>query len=78
MLPGFPLHGYLAHKTMPNPYEHQRTLCIGLLKGPRGVPFLVSAEPLYPIHRQAPISLRCCLPSGLWTVNLWVIEEIPM
>ena len=28
---GCALHGYLAHKKMPNPWHHHRALCIGLL-----------------------------------------------
>ena len=40
------LQGYLAHKKLPPPKDHHRSLGIGLLYGPRAGPFLMSEVPL--------------------------------
>jgi len=40
------IQGYLAHKKLPPPYDHRRALGIGLLQGPRRMPFLMSEVPL--------------------------------
>ena len=40
------LQGYLAHKKTPTPQDHQRTLGIALLQGPRGVRLIMSEVPL--------------------------------
>ena len=39
---------YLVQKKHPSPWDHHRSLGIGLLQGPTGWVFLVSEVPLYP------------------------------
>ena len=42
------LQGYLAHKKHPPPWNHHRSLRIGLLWGPTGGVLRMSEVPLYP------------------------------
>jgi len=51
-----PLQGYLGHKKQPSPWDHQRSLGMGLLYGPysRRALFIMSEASLYPCHQTQP------------------------
>ena len=45
--PGVPYRGASLIRNCPPPQDHCRSLGIGLMKGPRGLLFLMSEVPLY-------------------------------
>ena len=51
---GRSLQGLLTHKKDPPPYDHHRSLGIGLLWGPRDGLFLIGEVPLYTAIEKRP------------------------